>query len=477
MTERPAPGCLALPTVVHAPGEAPRELRVLYVVKDGEPEAFAPLIQYFLDLGTRASLSRQYRTTRVVGLLLTYLAAHGAGALEATPRRLFAEFVTALRCGTQHLDDAERHGLFWPPRQPRRVALDLQLLNDFTDWLSNRLGTRPLNAWRAATPAERLVALRRAEHRSSKALLGHAAYRASSIADAAWTRSIQVPRDARGSSGMGAVKAFDDLLFPRLLLEGFGLADAVGARDERSRLRNALIAILLHGGGLRVSEVFHLYPSDVSVHPESPSVALVTLYHPSEGAAPAKDGLAWRDREHYLADRWKLRPRHRVRGRFHAGWKNLALSNQDENFTRVHWFPTWWGEVFLGLYRRYIAQRPVLRHPYLFFSETKRHCGEPYTPASFKQEHARAVRRIGLIPGKNKGTTVHGHRHAYGSRLADARLPPEVIKSALHHCSLDAQDIYKQVSHAKIFACLGDATARLNGPDASARSLMGDLLS
>ncbi|MCH2841427.1 hypothetical protein K3V81_14775, partial [Listeria monocytogenes] len=52
-------------------------------------------------------------------------------------------------------------------------------------------------------------------------------------------------------------------------------------------------------------------------------------------------------------------------------------------------------------------------HPYLFVSAKEDVKDAPYTIGAYRQLHGKAVRRIGLIPSKNSGTTPHGHRHAY----------------------------------------------------------------
>jgi len=51
-------------------------------------------------------------------------------------------------------------------------------------------------------------------------------------------------------------------------------------------LNPPLITVLLHGGGLRESEPFHLYVSDVAIDPRNTKSALVRLYHPERGKAP-----------------------------------------------------------------------------------------------------------------------------------------------------------------------------------------------
>ena len=72
-------------------------------------------------------------------------------------------------------------------------------------------------------------------------------------------------------------------------------------------------------------------------------------------------------------------PRTLERGRFHAGWKKLALADGHAKCAYVDWFPAFWGEVFWSLFRVYLAHRPRANHPFLFVSEHRHHRGEPYT--------------------------------------------------------------------------------------------------
>ncbi len=86
--------------------------------------------------------------------------------------------------------------------------------------------------------------------------------------------------------------------------------------------------------------------------------------------------------------------------------------------------------------RTYVRLRPDGEHPYLFVSERCAQRGEPYTADSFRQAHERAVKRAGLDYGKGKGTSPHGHRHAYGTRLTKAKVERRHIARAMHHRNL-----------------------------------------
>lgn len=480
--------CLAVYTRVARPREADASLHVLYV-RESESKPllpFSPLVQYFLETGAEERPPWQREVVRAVGLLLDYLAWRGrsgegagapssegasvasaAGASEAVgfdpgidrmPTDVLRAFVETLLAGTQHLREPERRGLNWPPCAAPRASRLLFLLNGFCDWLCNRTGRPVVNAWRTATAAERCMAMRWQDRRSANALVKTASRR---LRHEAATRGRSVRVRPYGDPP-GPVKAFDAKLFPRLLLHGFRRRAPWGAAlARRFRLRDMLIAILQHGGGLRISEAFHLWVGDVGVDPDNPDSALVYLYHPSKGAPPRSEGAQYKSRKDCLQHRYRMGPRHRAEGRLHAGWKRLALCEPRLHRARVHWFAPFWGELFLTLFNAYCSVRTKAPHPFLFVSENKKHRGDPYTLAAYEQAHACAVRRIGLVPAKDRGTTPHGHRHAYGRALKRAGVDRLIVMRAMHHRSPDSQDVYTEADISEVSRTLCEASARI----------------
>jgi site-specific recombinase XerD len=435
-------------------------MHVLFALTpSGVPTPFAPLVQFFRDAGPRVRLAWQRETAWAVGLLLDFLVVYESDVAHVPTDTLFA-FAHALRSGTTPGSRLDRAGLVWPERSHARSSRCLALVTKFLDWLSNRTGRVSPNAWRQASSAERLVLARRVERRSTNALLGHVARRIA--ADTERVRTVEIrPKRAPTES---TVYAFDEKDFERLMERGFARRTAQGAAlHRRLRLRDAMITLLLHYGGLRVSEPFHLFVGDVDVDPDQPDSARVRLYHPEDGAAPKEGERRWRDRAHYLHERWNLMPRSRAHGSYHAGWKDLSFSDQRRRFAQAFWFPSQAGRLFLALHHAYLEIRPTANHPFLFVSERAASRGNPYTIAAFKQAHARAVRRIGLVPAKERGTTPHAHRHSYGRALADAGLDRLVIQRALHHRSPGSQDVYTLADNAPANAAISQASRRIWG--------------
>jgi integrase len=157
----------------------------------------------------------------------------------------------------------------------------------------------------------------------------------------------------------------------------------------------------------------------------------------------------------------------------YAGWKGNALENKSKSIT-AYMFPTWSGNAFWLLWKLYLAQRVLLscRHPFAFVSAD----GRPYSIDAYKKAHRAALRRIGLIAAKALGTTPHGHRHAYGQRLADAGIDPVSRRVALHHKSLESQVVYTEPDREKLLRSLQAAEERESHDEGGAMPTVPDFL-
>jgi hypothetical protein len=59
------------------------------------------------------------------------------------------------------------------------------------------------------------------------------------------------------------------------------------------------------------------------------------------------------------------------------------------------------------------------------------------------------------------GTTPHGHRHAYGRRLWAAKIDPLVRMRAMHHRSLESQQVYTEPPLGEIVRAFREAEAQI----------------
>jgi integrase len=88
--------------------------------------------------------------------------------------------------------------------------------------------------------------------------------------------------------------------------------------------------------------------------------------------------------------------------------------------------------------------------------------GKPYSLPAFNGNYERALVRIGSSAAKPEGRSPHGHRHAFGRRLAVAGVNPVIIRKAMHHLSMESQKRYTTPGISHMSLSLDAATERLN---------------
>ncbi len=427
-----------------------------------------PLVNYLSEKSHAKSFAWMQKVVQAVGLLLDYMAANHECFDD--PKQLFTTFVQRLYTGTIGEDGKDPSGLYWLPKNSRFAGQLAYQVSAFSDWMAERMGTTPLNPWRQATRYEEMLNWAAYHQRHSRAFLGHAWDRSIASVAAKKARNTLLKRNPKIERD--GVKFFPDDRFLDLLFKGFIVpGKQMSPRpEERLNLRDILITVLQHCGGTRMSEPFHLYVHDVLPDPREPEVAMVRIYHPSEGAAP----VDWLDvngkpikcnRKAYLRGKYQMRPRtdYFPTDTLHAGWKGNLLDSK-AHYMHIHWFPRWTGKLFKQLWDRYLIQRAMMEchHPFAFVSES----GKPYSLDACIESHARAVKRIGLDPMKVNGTTPHGHRHSYGQRMTDAKIDPLIRKKALHHKALESQLVYTEPTIEKVTSALGDGAAALDRGEA-----------
>jgi site-specific recombinase XerD len=144
------------------------------------------------------------------------------------------------------------------------------------------------------------------------------------------------------------------------------------------------------------------------------------------------------------------------------GWKNGLITDPRRRCFEVFFYPYEAGQVFACLWRDYHPKQRVKpkageAHPYAFTNRD----GQPYSHRMFRKAHKLAVKRVGLVYEKMEGTTPHGHRHAYGQRLALDGADPLLIKNAMHHASITSSQTYTQPTTTQMRQSLRDLEARL----------------
>ncbi len=443
---------------------------IILVEQAGRVEPLQPLVDYFLATYYSTSSAWRDKVCQAVGMLLDYMAVNGANFGNAP--ELFTAFAHKMFSGTVGEDGLDPSGLYWLGKRLDNGKTLLNQLAQFSDWMHKEYGTAQLNPWREATTYEARLNWAAFVHKTQNTFLGHLDDFTTAAAAAKQARLVRQRRTPTGDRG--ETKAFPDERFMQLLFEGFTVPGKEHSSDpvERYQWRDICITILMHWGGLRVSEAFHLWVGDVLPHPDKPDEAIVRLYHPIDGAAPtdtrAPNGKVFPNRETYLKANYPgYLPRHMETGNRFAGWKGMRMSDVRQNYRFVHWLPTGEaGRLFMQAWKLYNYQLMRARigadkHPFQFVSFHGQQRGEPYTIDAYRAAHERAVRRIGLEPAKFNGTTHHGHRHAYGQRARRAGVDPLVTQRGLGHRSIESQEVYTAPSIGEVTRALEKASSAL----------------
>ncbi|MCL7942965.1 gamma-mobile-trio recombinase GmtY [Marinobacter sp. ATCH36] len=358
--------------------------------------------------------------------------------VEATPgfrkaTRLLKSFTEALITGTidyQTSDDPLR--LFWKPRDLTVANNILFHITHYTDFLALQDGydQSRINPFREATGWEERMNWCAYYHKQANVFLNHLSSYSEAQKAATRKRLIYTPVPMLISNDKA--ERFPEDNIERLIHAGFV---ARGKPDFRSQA----MTMLLNYGGLRKSEIFHIFTSDITIHPNHSDEALVRVYHPIYGRSPDP---SYKNRAEFLLSETNFKPRntYRITERLYSGWKNPLMTSK-EGYFEVLFNPTYKAKEFLKTWAMYLkCQRvePDNFHPFAFTNDR----GEPDTLKNFQRRHKRAVERIGLECKKEFGTTEHGHRHAYGYRARKLGLSQVELQKAMHHKSPNSCLIY-----------------------------------
>lgn len=406
---------------------------------------FYPLIDYFLENQFK-SLSWQNNLVYIVGLFLDYIIAcdQEQTYLENSKKiYFFPDFIKLLHYGTIDINGDSKLGLYWSPKKIYRVNRLVKDLYLFLDWNYNKNNYDKHNilskSYIKMTLTEKIIHWKHFTHKKYLSILSHI----KTFKQTANSSFYLSQKTSIYKSDISDLHAFPNEKIFDLLFLGFKSA------NNKYDIRNILIIILMHFGGCRLSEPFHIFANDITEDPNIEGKALVRLYHPEDGIVKYYDSYSQKviitTRKNYLQTKFNLMPRNLAVNTYRAGWKDLALDKTGaENYALIHWFPSWAGNLFWSLYKIYITTilPKNLSHPYLFVSLDQKNYGQPYTINAFRDSYTRAIKKINMDCHKCDGTTPHAHRHAYGQNLEKAQIDPKIIQKALHHKSPLSQMVY-----------------------------------
>lgn len=406
-------------------------------------------------------------------LFLEYL---DANSHNLSGQDIFQNFRQRLLTGSiDYTTGSDPSNLWWKSRRPRESNRIICNLTDFFNWWCEKHPdiANPVFSKRNSR-YDQMVLEAAYEYKRNRAFLGHT-----------WSPHLETNRKSKPplsskwfagpATELETPPAFPEERVMDLLFSGFKVRGKHNHRDM-------LITLLLNGAGFRVSEAFHLYLTDVTEDPANPGCALVLIHHPSWGSAP--NDIRWKDaagtqrkgtRVEYLAEMYGTSPRNGMLGTEAAGWKGGMHETQFGGFYKqAYWFVPEFGRLFWELWLRYIEivmniPTNLRSHPYAFMNIGRAPYGGIYKLGKFEISHAAAVQRIGLIPSKRMGTSIHGHRHCYAQRLRRAGIPKEMIRRFMHHTDLSSQEVYTQASHEECNSQLALAMQRINAMDIKSR--------
>jgi integrase len=217
-------------------------------------------------------------------------------------------------------------------------------------------------------------------------------------------------------------------------------------------LRDLLAFIILFFGGLRESELFHLFVTDITA-PKENEPALIRIVHPEIGAYTWNSpftGANKGTRSEFLWDRYQLTPRNRfaVKDPMHAGWKGMMYTDKGYG-ADFQWLVPQMGTVFAKLHRKYmheIRSSATDTHPYYFINAKDSDFGRPLTMSNLTKSFYRAAARVGLRP-TDPGVNPHGARHFYGYFSASyLGIPIEKLQVMMRHASIQSTQIYYSIN-------------------------------
>jgi integrase len=222
----------------------------------------------------------------------------------------------------------------------------------------------------------------------------------------------------------------------------FELEEFIKLIEFESNPRNRLIWLLLGGGGLRESEVIHLFTSDIT-YDEAILQASVLLAHPTYGTIKVEGRRL--TRQAYLKERFGLVPRDQLPmyDLLQAGWKGMKFQKGDT--AGVTWLHPSFGVSAWQAHFEYLPLRcaaNAAHHPWHFVN-FKHNVGEPLTRRNLYQQLHAACKRLELRSPSNP----HALRHMYVHTIVNILgMPVEDAQILVRHSDLASTAEYSRAS-------------------------------
>lgn len=358
-------------------------------------------------------------------LLLKYI---NANSNFDSAINLLKAFASAILTGTVDMETLhDELDLYWRPRKKIDANSILYHINIYTDYLAQQEGyeNSRINPFRKATSYEERLNWCAYYNQQANVFLNHLSNKNNAAAHVKRTRLVPMVRD--DVYDYEYATRFPENQIERLLYLGF-------THKEKIDYKSQAMVMLMRYGGLRKSELFHIYVSDITIDPTRQNEAIVRVYHPTLGASPDPK---YKNRQEYLTATTHFKPRNQylISERLFSGWKNPLLTSK-KGYFEVVFNPPNKAKDFLITWSNYLKYQRIepnrnSPHPYAFTNLK----GTPETLKNFQNYYRKAIERIGLKFGLIHGTCEHCLRHSYGHSLDEAGLSQIEIQKAMHHKS------------------------------------------
>jgi integrase len=357
--------------------------------------------------------------------------------------------------------EARRHGLTslgWAPVKLATALSDLRHITHFSTFCATNFGHVEAN------PSEVLLLERlsgpefhlwmaRAEKRKKWDLLFHA-FSATEEGQGSITRPTFRPEQGKRRQAR--------------TVEHFPAEHVLNFIAAGGSVRDRLCWLLLFFGGLRISELMHIYIRDITLNP-SDGTARVVIAHPQEGTIDwvGPNSVKRRGpRAAFLKERYNSIPRNLLPSRHptRAGWKGMMLDEPKRHESIVFWTDPSMGRLFWKLhleYMRSVRLHVADDHPYYLVAQRGEDFGVPLKLSGLTNQFYRCAERIGLpLPGE--GVHPHGARHFYGYYSASwLKLPKERVQKMMHHAQMSSTEVYYAIDSSVMRAELAQAHERM----------------
>lgn len=334
--------------------------------------------------------------------------------------------------------------LGWKPVRRKTAIRDVRYSSEFCRFCAQNLGTFPINAMEKRFVGDLNV--------SSQ--MGHYAKLETRKT---WDMLYHLMPSTSQGQGVKEGFSFDpapDRITQKANHDYFPPDKVLQLISATENLRDKLAFLILFFGGVRESELLHLYVTDISA-PDGE--AKINIAHPGLSRYTWDDtfrGEQAGSRSDFLAERYELTPRNKygLKNPLHAGWKGMLYTrkNYESDF---YWLVPEIGRLFAQLHRRYIREfryGTVDSHPYYFINLQNDQFGTALKISNLTKSFYRAAKRVGLS-ASDPGVNPHGARHFYGYFCASyLKIPMEKTQVMMRHAQISSTQVYYSIDERVI---------------------------